>query len=186
MSACSPSTSNGGYALIQLYTFPSRLQYIVSSDNIDDPTVPMRVGQICAFLPIRSPAGESAWIGITTLQIFSSHWRGLRSPSIHDDPNAIGKFAYEADVKTPVKSDCTTDREEVKPTGRKVGTVFAKGMGRMCYVRMEKWFTETEIFATRGTWRAIGGGAPRIGESMFMERADGSLAEAEVMGHVYG
>ena len=91
--------------LTQLYTFPSRLKYIVSSDCITDPLTPMRIGQITAFLPTTSPIGELTWIGITTLQIFSTHWRGFHSTPIFQDPTVVGKVAYEADVKMPVKED---------------------------------------------------------------------------------
>jgi hypothetical protein len=55
----------------QFYTLPSRLQYIASSDDISNPAVPMRIRQICTFMPLTSPTGEHCWIGITTSQIFS-------------------------------------------------------------------------------------------------------------------
>ncbi|KAL9007596.1 MAG: hypothetical protein Q9180_009618 [Flavoplaca navasiana] len=161
------------------YTLPSRLQYIASSDNIDDTAIAMRVGQICTFLPAKSPSGESCWLGITTSQIFASQWCGVFSPSIinQDTEDLIGRIAYEADVKQPVKSDCTTNRDEVRPTGRKVGTVLGAGPGGLCYLKIEDWFTDSEMFRTRGTWRSMGGQVA-VGEPVFMDRADGSIAMA--------
>ncbi|KAL9010885.1 MAG: hypothetical protein Q9180_009250, partial [Flavoplaca navasiana] len=161
------------------YTFPSRLQYIASSDDINDTAITMRVGQICTFLPAKSPSGESCWLGITISQIFASQWGGMSSPSIinHEIQDPTGHVAYEVEVKQPVKSDCTTDRDEVRPTGRKVGTVLGAGPGRLCYVKIEDWFTASDMFRTRGTWRSMGGQVA-VREPAFVERADGSIAVA--------
>ncbi|KAL8993474.1 MAG: hypothetical protein Q9169_006316 [Polycauliona sp. 2 TL-2023] len=150
------------------YTLPSRLLYIASSDNIDDPSVPMRVGQICMFLPNGPPTGTRTWLGLTTSQIFASHWHGVSSGFVTNEltDDLMGRVAYEVEVKQPVKSDYTTDREEVRPTGRKVGTVMGVGAGGVCFVRMEDWFTESETFRTRGTWRDVSE-APAMGEPLL-------------------
>ena len=68
----------------------------------------------------------------------------------------------------------------MKPTGREMGTVLGADKG-YCYVAMEKWFTDSETFRTRGTWRESAGAAPRVGESLFMERADGRVAECVIV-----
>ncbi|KAL9636674.1 MAG: hypothetical protein Q9204_002164 [Flavoplaca sp. TL-2023a] len=161
------------------YTLPSRLQYIASSDDISNTAIAMRVGQICTFIPVKSPSGENCWLGITTSQIFASQWCGVSSPSImnNETEDLTGRVAYEVEVKQPVKSDCTTNRDEVRPTGRKVGTVLGAVPEGLCYVKVEDWFTDSEMFRTRGTWRSMGGQVA-VGEPAFMDRADGTTAMA--------
>ena len=69
-----------------------------------------------------------------------------------------------------MKADLTTDRSEVTPTGRKVGTVFI-GKGPMCYVKIEKWFTESENLKM-GTWREIANERPGVGETVYQETVE--------------
>jgi hypothetical protein len=69
-----------------------------------------------------------------------------------------------------VTSDYTTDRSEVTPTGRNVGTVFV-GKGPLYYVKIEKWFTETENFSM-GTWREIASERPGVGETVYQETVE--------------
>ena len=113
---------------------------------------------------------ESIWIGITTPRIFSSSWGGSQSPPIDNEPaeQLEGRIAYEVNVKKPVKSGFTKDRTEVTPTGRLVGTII-DSTGSLCNLKIEKWFTETEDFVTRGTWRTIAGGMPELGETIYMK-----------------
>ena len=113
----------------------------------------MRVGQICTFHATVSPSGVQAWIGITTSQVFSSQWQGVSSAPLtnHGPANLVGQIAYEVDVKQPVKSDCTTDRDEVRPTGSKVGTVQGGGGEGICFVAIEDWYIESETFRKKGT-----------------------------------
>lgn len=145
----------------------------------------MRVGQICKFVPVEKPSGEMRWIGFTSSDIFSSCWRGTRLPPISDESNELneqlnGRVAYEVEVKQPCRSDYTTDRDEVKPTGRIVGTVGGGGNEGTCIVEIESWFTETEIFTT-GTWIRMAGGPLPPNSHVQVELADGTTCLGRVV-----
>lgn len=134
----------------------------------------MRLGQIRKFVRFENSSGEKRWIGFTSSDIFSSRWRGLGSPPIPNEPTAQlkGRLAYELEVKQPCKSDYTTDRDEVKPTGRIVGTVGGRANDGTCIVEMESWFTESENF-TSGTWMTRAAGPLRPNVQVSVELADG-------------
>ena len=134
----------------------------------------MRVGQIHKFVRFENSSGEKRWIGSTSSYIFSSRWRGWDSPSISEKPNELlnGRVAYEVEVRRPCKSDYTTDRDEVKPTGRIVGTVLGGVNDGYCLVDMESWFTESENF-TRGTWTTMAAGPLPPDVHVSVELADG-------------
>ena len=86
------------------------------------------------------------------------------------DSELQGRIAYEVHVKKPVKEDYTANREEVIPTGRKVGTVLRAAPGGYCFVKIEKWLTETENFGM-GVWRQMAKGVRNVGEPVFMSVA---------------
>lgn len=92
-----------------------------------------------------------------------------------DRGDIVGRVAWEVEVNRPCKSDYTNDRSEVRPTGRKVGTVITAGAGGECCLKVEKWFVESESFVGRGTWRALA--APPVqGQTVFTEHADDSVS----------
>ncbi len=92
-----------------------------------------------------------------------------------DGGDIVRRVAWEVEVKQPCRADYTTDRSEVRPTGRKVGTVITVGAGGECCLKMEKWFVESESFIGRGSWRELAP-PPEQGQTVFTEHADGSVS----------
>lgn len=45
------------------------------------------------------------------------------------------------------------------------------GKGPLCYVKIEKWFTESENFSM-GTWREIATERPGVGETVYQETVE--------------
>lgn len=69
----------------------------------------------------------------------------------------------------------------MKATGRKVGVVVALGPPAYCAVPMEKWFTESEVFATRGRWVQVAEKGLDVGQSVYKVLADGNVMEGVVV-----
>lgn len=70
----------------------------------------------------------------------------------------VGSKAYPVVVKRPVKEDFTTDRTEVRPTGRVVGEAVGVCSDNIAVlVKVEDWFAQSEV-SKMGTWREVATG----------------------------
>lgn len=132
----------------RLYRLPLGLQQISSSLKIDDPLTPMRIGQLSNFIEKVDPVtGTKSWLGITWAEIFF--------PVLGERPRSVvGSKAYEVFLKQPIKDGGKIVRENVLTTGRVIGVVVADLPHETVSVRIEDWFSNSEVFK-KGQWNQL-------------------------------
>ncbi|KAF6229045.1 hypothetical protein HO133_007159 [Letharia lupina] len=130
------------------YELPVGLGHISGSLKIDDPPTPMRIGNLSTFIQKTDPlTGIKYWVGLTWAEIFF--------PVLGERPSSVaGSKAYEVVLKQPIEDGGHIVRENVVTTGRVVGVVVAELPHETVSVRIQDWFSKSDMFK-KGRWNQL-------------------------------
>jgi hypothetical protein len=123
--------------------------YIGSSDNIDDPNEPIRLGQLPTHHKI-SKDGRDVWLATTCADIFDTNW--MNQGTERKTLPIVGKHAYEVKLNVPshelvtsVFSDAT-QKKQITTTGLIMGTVIAVMEDNHAIIKCsEEWIHSTRF-----------------------------------------